>query len=262
MGVDVTHIVRHKFKDIHDLKACKKFVINTAYKLKTQLHDDVCVRRKDVGWREIENLGWEATLLNAPEGTEIPEFSIHLNRYHAELILRDGFWQIESYFHYCHLFIVEKGHLYLREIISDIARVLGEKEVWHAEEYYTWNGGAEMEEVTFDEWLSTVKKELGGEIKELDSAFWFSHSWLEEEYPPVVHDDVSDLNQKFVSLQSQWPQYRFVGILIDDEEEYVVQKGDDYYWFNPATEQLTEYDPKAFDNIDWNCDVENYVTPD
>ena len=259
MGVDITHIVRHKFKDIQDINACKKYVINTAYKLKSQLHDDVCVRRNDVAGKEIDNRGWEATLLNAPKGTDIPEFSIRLNRYQVELILRNGFWQIESYFHYCHLFMVEHGRLYLREIISDIARVLGENEIWHAEEYYTWNGGAEMEEVTFEEWLSIVKKKLGSEEKDLDAAFWLSHSWLEEEYPPIVHDDISDLNQKFVSLQSQWPQYKFMGLLIDNEDEYVVQKGTNYYWFNPETGQLVEYDSGVFENIDWNSDVENYI---
>ena len=54
MSVDVTHIVRHNFKEYDDLQACKKFVINTAYRLKAKLHDDVRVRRTDVAWDKIE----------------------------------------------------------------------------------------------------------------------------------------------------------------------------------------------------------------
>ena len=263
MGVDVTHIVRHNFKEYNDMQACKKFVINTAYKLKTQLHDEVCVRRNDVNWKEIDELGWEPTLTHGPDEKypDMPkEFSIRLNRYDVELILRNGFWQIESYFHYSQFFSLYKGHFYLRDMISDIARVLGEKEMWHAEEYYTWNGGCEMEYVSFEDWLEYAKSTEQG-ITEFDEAYWLAHP-NEWPMPPIFHDDLSGLNERFALLQSQWPEFQLIGLLCNDELKYVVSKDGKDYWLNVQDGHLAEYNPADYNNIDWHCDVENYVTGD
>jgi len=96
MSVGLSHIVRHDFKHMHDLQACSRFVIRTAYALQTQLHDEVWVRRGDVSWKDIVKYGWRKTLTFDNYNDLPAEFVIELNRYDVRLTLRNGFWEIDS----------------------------------------------------------------------------------------------------------------------------------------------------------------------
>ena len=261
MGVDVTHIIRHNFHNGQDIQACKKFVINTAYKLKTQLHDEVFVRREDVAWKAIEERGWEQTLLDKPEDNWPAEFSIHLNRYNCRLFLRDGFWQLDPPFHYCVLVMHPEGRLWLRDVVYDIAHALGENEVWHADEYHTWNSGEiSIETITFEEWLAYARNTKDG-IKEFDAPYWLSQDRFGECIPPIFHDSFADLEKYREELNEQCGAYDLCGIIKVDGE-YVVSKDGKVFWMNIENGEVQDYNPRDFDNNDLDSDVENYVTED
>ena len=69
-----------------------------------------------------------------------------------ELSLHNGFWKMESFYHYCQIVMHDGDYFGLRRKTFDIARALGQKEAWYAEEYYTWNGGnIENPEIPFEE---------------------------------------------------------------------------------------------------------------
>lgn len=59
---------------------------------------------------------------------------------------------MESFYHYCQIVMHDGDYFGLRRKTFDIARALGQKEAWYAEEYYTWNGGnIENPEIPFEE---------------------------------------------------------------------------------------------------------------
>ena len=134
MGVDVTHIIRHEFRDVKDKKAAMVFVDETIQRLKKNLHiygvDD------EFGLRE-----------------EYDTLIFRLPVYDVDFELHNGFWDVESYYHYCQIVMHDGDYFWLRRKIFDIVRALGQEEAWHATEYLTWNGGnIEEADVPFEDW--------------------------------------------------------------------------------------------------------------
>ena len=249
MSVSISHIIRNDFKDMHDLKACKAYVMRAAFMLQTQLHDDVCVRRDDIAWKDIEKYGWKETLTFAPDGTYPPEFSIRMNRYEVRIFLRHGFWQIDSFYHYHAITSVVNGRLWLRDTISDIARTLGVKEIWHADEFHVDNvpdDKISIYDATFDEWLSFA---LESGITELDTQYWLSRS--EFEYPPaILHDDITDLDEHLEHIRKHWPNYNVFGLFTKDQK-IVGLRNNKLYWLDNKTSRAKYLAERDFKNIDF-----------
>lgn len=61
--------------------------------------------------------------------------SFKLPIYDVEIELHNGFWNIESYCHYCQIVMHHGDYFWLRRSIYDIVRALGQNEAWHAAEY-------------------------------------------------------------------------------------------------------------------------------
>ena len=122
MGVDVTHIIKHDFKDVKNYKAAKKYLLQTLKMLKEKfcIHLDNDDARFEIRDEDVEDLMFR-----------LPPFA-------CDFYLRDGFWQIESNYHYCQLIWPIDGVYWLHDRIYDIARALGQTEAWHAEEYHTY----------------------------------------------------------------------------------------------------------------------------
>ena len=249
MSVSISHIIRHDFNDMHDLEACKRFVLQAAYFLSKQLHDDVSVRREDVAWKDIEKYGWKKTLTFSPDGTYPPEFSIRMNRYDVRIFLRHGFWQIDSFYHYHAITSVVNGRLWLRDTISDIARTLGAKEIWHADEFHVDNVSNDKISIynaTFDEWLSFAQ-ESG--ITELDTQYWLSRS--EFEYPPaILHDDITDLDDQLKHIRKRWPDYDVFG-LFTRVDGMVGLRNNKLYWLNNRIGRAKYLAKREYKNIDF-----------
>lgn len=197
MGVDVTHIIKHDFRQTHDIQLSLEFTKRT-----------------------IECLKKELLILSPYESFELQydedfsEIRFRLPIYDVEFSLHSGFWQVESFFHYCQLVIHQGNYFGLRWLAYDIARALGEEEAWHAAEYYTWNGGkCETIESTFEEWYEQTAKDYGKSIPEFDQSSIISQGNVHiPDYEPIYHDSFKECKAHFRKLQSQIVGYKLLGI--------------------------------------------------
>lgn len=200
MGVDVTHIVRNDFYNVEDRDASLRYVLDTINLLKSKLALD-----EDI----------DAFELNVDDDYNEITFCIPL--YDVQFTLHNGFWQIESYYHYCQIVMLTGDKLWLREMISDIVRSLGQDEIWHAEEYYTWNGGP-IEDITcpLESWLSFAKEKYGGEIPTFDyDALKAQGDVHILDYEPIYYDPLKECSNKFKTLADKLDKigYSPVGLL-------------------------------------------------
>ena len=202
MGVDITHIIRHDFMDVKNHATAMDFVKETIEKLKKNLHI----------YGVDEEFGIEEDF-----GT----ISFELPVYDVGFELHNGFWDVESYYHYCQIVMHDGDYFWLRRKIYDIARALGQNEAWHAEEYYTWNGGnIEDPDVPLEEWLEFVKQKHGS-ITEFDqNAIMQQGNVHIPDYEPIYHDSFKECIDKFNEVQSRLKDYTLLGL------EYV---GNGYY---------------------------------
>ena len=181
MGVDISHIIRHDFNEVEDNKKAWAFVRDTVALIKKQLFINVSDDYFDIQHRSDE------------DDSEI-EFKLPV--YDMDFYLHNGFWQMESYFHYCQLIM----HL-------------GQNEAWYAEEFYTWNGGAcEYAETTFDQWMKSVHLKYGNNIQEFNPVAIMAYEDYNWEYEPVYHDSFKECNELFDSLQKKLKGYRLLGL--------------------------------------------------
>lgn len=238
MGVDVTHIIKHDFKDVKNYKAAKKYLLQTLKMLKEKfcIHLDNDDARFEIRDEDVEDLMFR-----------LPPFA-------CDFYLRDGFWQIESNFHYCKLVWPIDGVYWLHDRIYDIARALGQTEAWHADEFHTWNCDyCEMETIDFDSWLKkTEKKFLRKHHKPIPL---FSPETASIEcYDTVYHDTFIGCNERFNELQSKIKDYRLMGIS-RIYKNYVPCEKDGYaYLIDADTLTLISNEP-----IDAICRVYNDI---
>ena len=172
MSVDVSHIIKTDFRYTgHDdawqfiLQTIDMF--KTVYDLQNTTEDD-----------------WELD-------KEELKFRLPCDEY--DFYLRNGFWVIESYDHYCQIAVHIGRYFWLRENIYDLAKVLGQDEVWYAQEFYTWNGGPLYDyNCSLEEWIDFVKRKTKHDIPEFD-AEWVIFAGDEFQYEPVYHDTFKDI---------------------------------------------------------------------
>ena len=172
MGIDVSHIIKTDFQYTgHD--DAWLFVLQTIEMFK-KVYDLQDTTEED----------WELD-------KEELKFRLPCDDY--DFYLRNGFWVIESYDHYLQIAMHKGRYFRLRENIYGLAKVLGQDEVWYAQEFYTWNGGPFYDYVcSLDEWLDFVKRETKREIPEFD-AEWVIFAGDEFQYEPVYHDTFKDI---------------------------------------------------------------------
>ncbi len=197
MGVDISHIIRHDFRQVEDKEASKAFVFKTMEQLKKNLHIlevDDCFE-----YRHYD---------------EDNETTFSLPIYDVEFTLHNGFWQIESFCHYCQIVMHHGEHFGLRRLTFDIARALGQDEAWYAEEYYTWNGcGCSTPEITFEQWMERAKESYGKSIPEFDQASIMAQGDVHiPKYEPIYHDSFKECKELFNKLQKKLGEYKLLGL--------------------------------------------------
>lgn len=199
MGVDISHIIKHNFRQVSDRKAARRFVDQTKRLLRDKLL--------------MQSVGWPYETFYDKSSNE--KF-FRLPVYNVEFYLHNGFWQIESYHHYCQIMYQAYHDFYLRRLCFDLANVLGQDEAWYAEEYYTWNGyGCEEPETTFEEWHERAVTQYGHDIPEFDqSAFLSQRDAPEIDYEPIYHDSFAECKLLFQELQERLKlkDYRLLGL--------------------------------------------------
>ena len=112
MGIDVSHIIRHDFRGINNPKKVHGYIQKTIRLLKEKF----CIHLKD------EDPRFEIYC------EDLDDVRFTLPPYSCMFFLREGFWQIESNYHYCRLFMPYDNVYRLRDYIYDIARALGQNE--------------------------------------------------------------------------------------------------------------------------------------
>lgn len=217
MGVDISHIIRHDFKDVNNRVSSMGFVKETIESLKKNLH-----------------------IYGVDEEFELEEdfetISFQLPVYDVKFELHNGFWDIESYYHYCQIVMHDGDYFWLRRKIYDIVRALGQNEAWHAEEYYTWNGGnIEEPDVPLEAWIEFVNKKYGS-IPEFDqNAIMQQEDVHIPDYESVYHDTFKECIDTFEQIQSQLNGYRLLGLEFVGNGYYRCEKDGGLYLVNSET---------------------------
>jgi len=195
VGVDVSHIIRHDFKDLSNHKAALDYTKAAIERLKKNLHlygaDDEFEIEEDCG-----------------------EISFSVPIYDVELTLHNGFWQMESFYHYCQIVMHHGDYFWLRCATFDIARALGQNEAWYAEEYYTWNGGnIEDVNVSLKGWLQFAERKYGKPIPEFDQQSVMNQGNVHiPNYEPLYHDSFKECFSKFEDIQAKIGDYKLLGL--------------------------------------------------
>ncbi len=192
MGANITHIIRHDFRYTQDIPRSLEFARNTIDCLKKGL----LISNPDTDFELYYD-------------KELKELCFQLPIYDVEISLHSGFWQVESFYHYCQLVRYQGDYFRLRASTYDLARVLRQEEAWYATEYYTWNGGkCETLESTFEEWYEQATKAYGKPISEFNpSAIIAQRDY--PDYEPIYHDSFLECRASFDHLQSDLSGYRF-----------------------------------------------------
>ncbi len=218
MGVDISHIIRHEFRNIKDHDASLKYAKDTIETLKKKLYLNVT---DDFFWFEDED--------------DSIRFSLPV--YDVELSLHNGFWQMESGARYNQIVMHHGDYFWLRRLTFDIARALGQNEAWYAEEFYTWNGGNIDEvDVPFEEWITFVEKEFGKPIPEFDQdAIMKQGDVHTPDYEPVYHDSFKECIALFEKEQSRLGDYELLGLDFTGNGYYRCVKNGGLYLINSET---------------------------
>lgn len=197
MGVDISHIVRHNFRQVEDAQASLDFAKETIENLKEKLF-----------------IKEDFSLTQDSMYTEYAETIFQVPLYDVEFTLHNGFWQIESYYHYCQIVMHQGDYFWLRRMIFDIVNALGESEAWHAEEYHTWNReGGDNPEITFEQWTDYILKEMNGTIPEFNQREIMAQGDVHiPNYESIYHDSFKECFEIFDTIQSRIQNYRLLGI--------------------------------------------------
>ena len=217
MGVDISHIIRHDFKDVKNHATSMDFVNKTIERLKKNLH----IYGVDEEFEVEEDFG---------------TISFRLPVYDVKFELHNGFWDVESYYHYCQIVMHHGDYFWLRRKIYDIVRALRQKEAWYAEEYYTWNGGnIEEPDVPLEAWIEFVNKEYGS-IPEFDQNAIMQQGDVHiPDYEPVYHDTFKECIDTFEQVQTQLKGFRLLGLEFVGNGYYRCEKDGGLYLINSNT---------------------------
>lgn len=196
MGIDISHIVRHDFYDLDDLNKSRAFCEKVRNQLWSNLLLDSCID---------DEMDGPDLYLDEEFG-----FELRIPYQDIELDLRPGCWDIESFYHYIQLVM---GN-YVRDLVFDIVHALGQEEVWHTTEKYTWNGGPlDDPKCSFQQWYDFIKDKYGENIPEFNSHC--INQYDKDDYliyENVYHDNFEEPIAEFNRLQNKTDKYRLIGL--------------------------------------------------
>ena len=163
-------------------------------------------RERDKEEATLKKLEETAAILNKSEGTTsyLVDTDDSFDRwcirdlseghFFIELWLFNGFWHMETSFGYHQYFTRTMG---IRKTIYGYAMLLGQKDVWPCEEYYTWNSGILEEPTrTFEEWKEYCVDRIKHEIKEYDAREILERKDYYYDGDGVRHDTFEDYHKK------------------------------------------------------------------
>lgn len=180
MAVDLSLIVRHHFYDLENREKVEQFCKEAI----AELHRNF-PKLSDVYFYADEDMDIE------------PEYSIVISKPRCDIILRRGYWEVETYYAYWQYFEQEGNEEWLRQICYEYVHALGEKEAWACSEFMMWNSATfQIESSTFEDWMSFAQK---NGITEMGSDKLEFKNMIAQNYAEIYHDDFSTLKHVDVS---------------------------------------------------------------
>lgn len=197
MGVDISHIIRNDFHEIDNHEKALQFVNHTISVLIDKLH---LPSEKETSWVICDNY------IDPDPAWRMKEITFRVPVYDVEFSLHNGFWVIESFFHYCQIVMHHGDYFWLREMTFDLAQALNQSEAWYAQEYYTWNGPLEEAGPTFEEWINMAENKYGKKIPQFDQKAILDQGNVHiPDYEPLYHDAFKECIAKYDKIQSNMP---------------------------------------------------------
>jgi hypothetical protein len=166
------------------------------------------------------------------------------------LNMYDGFWEIESGYHYSQYFSDDGRSTGVRRLFFDIARDLGCNDGYVCSEHCTWNG-EDMESLNLQEWLEHMRARFG-EIKEYNPTIEYGN--YDDRFPEVFHDDFAECKQELRELEEVVEKLGFSANGLDTicGQFLIVSKEGRSYVLDRATNELLIPDAVDFYQ-DLNC---------
>lgn len=198
MGVNISHIIKNDFHEIENHEKALQYVKDTIALLINKLH---LPSEEEVSW------GIQDNYIDPDPAWQMKEITFRVPVYDVEFSLHNGFWIIESYYHYCQIVMHHGDYFWLRALTFDLARALNQSEAWYAEEYYTWNGGP-LEEAgpSLEDWLNWSKFKYGNKIPEFDQETIMAQGDVHiPDYEPIYHDAFEECFAEYEVLQNMLP---------------------------------------------------------
>ena len=182
MGVDVHILVRHDFYELDDYEKSEQFVKSTIDIIRQELYIN-----EDYEYFALYGYYDKAEKWSQIEFT-IPLFDITIN-------LRKGYWDIWSGCHYCQVTNKINGRLHITDDAFDIARALGQNEVWYCDEFIV----DEFYTDTLNELLTAANERFGiTEFPYLELMQYEDNSF--PEVAQFYHYSFSEINKEFDEL--------------------------------------------------------------
>jgi len=163
------------------------------------------------------------------EGEELGLF-MHLQLY-------NGFWHVEMSFNYYQYFYKS---LQLRKELYELARLLGESEIWPCSEHYSFNSSAVKlgdELLDFDMWKQQASKGLGKPIPTLDIEDVLNCKYRFYDSEEVYFDPCLDYNEKVKVCESAFKEYKITKLL-SSGPCVLLEKDNKLYLLNTETNKF------------------------
>lgn len=253
MGVDISFIIPNKMRSKRIHKDNVRCLDETIAQVKKYFRG----RERFVTSRIVEREDSDSKYVPKDDFDTIYSFCVPY--FDAEFELHCGYWDIETYYHYCRYFLYTIDNtgqkcVILRNVFFDIARILGYDEGWVCDEYHSWNCGLE-ENDGFEEWLKYPKDGDKDEsmVHEYDISIAKSYNEIQKlDYKSKYHDTFKECRELFNHYQEVFPAYEIV--TISQAGDYILAaQGDDLYLLNVNTgDRLTDFPIDGCDNT-LNC---------
>lgn len=231
MGVDLSCMVKNRFHAMDDHEACMRY-INETLELINNHYSEKYI---------FDQLDYENFQCNHIIRDDIDGLFMNMD-------LHNGFWHVELGYHYAQYFF---KHLYLRQQLYELARMLGASDFWICEEYYSWNSrvvNLNDEKVDFDEWKRKVSDALGKPIPTLDIEDVLNRDTYLYDSEVAYYDPCADYNEKLRVCEQEFGDYEIKNLL-SSGPCVLLEKAHQLFLLNTATKKFVT-DGKIDDLMD------------
>ena len=230
MGYDCSIMIKTDFRKRHDRKATLKKLEETAAILNSAEGANSYVVCTDDSFNQ-----WCIR-----EGDD--------EQFFMELGLFNGFWHMETGFHYSQYFY--KAHS-IRRSVYEYVKLLGEKEAWPCDERFSWNSHVLSDYCrTFEDWVALCEKELGKKIEKLNIRDVMNRKDQFYQGDLVYYDSFEDYHQKEKIYKKLYSDYDLLEMLDVGPLLYLKKDGKKYMLNIETNSFLTDGPIDSYQMVD------------